>query len=67
MSIEKRHLSKLKKLRQFFLHHGHVTIPSNEEYADLYEWTQSLRQTRINLSEALLSELGQITYLYIIG
>ncbi len=41
MSIEKRHLSKLKKLRQFFLHHGHVTIPSNEEYADLYEWTHS--------------------------
>ena len=42
MTIEKRHLSKFNDLRQFFFHHGHVNIPTDKEYADLYEWTQTL-------------------------
>lgn len=62
MTIEKRHIEKFNELRQFFLQHGHCYVPSNKEYADLFEWTQRIRQSRLRLDEALKGELDNMRF-----
>ena len=62
LAIEKRHLSKFTELRQFFLFHGHCYVPLNKEYNALYEWTQTVRQSRLSLSKELVAELESMGF-----
>jgi hypothetical protein len=62
MKIEKRHREKLKELKQFFVFYGHCFVPKNESFIDLYEWTERLRQSRHQLSDALTKELESLGF-----
>ncbi len=62
MAIEKRHIGKLNELRQFFLQNGHCYVPSTKEYADLSEWVQNIKLSRLRLSKELTAELDSMGF-----
>ena len=62
MAIEKRHIGKLKELKQFLLQNGHCYIPNSKDYQDLYGWTIIIKQSRPRLSKELVVELEALNF-----
>ncbi|MEM6317721.1 MAG: helicase associated domain-containing protein [Bacteroidota bacterium] len=62
MPIEKRHLANYQLLLQFFLEAGHANVPNDHE---LFEWTQTLRQSRLKLSKVLTDGLDSMAFNWI--
>ena len=62
MAIEKFHQEKLAALQQFYLKNGHCYVYISEEYSDLYDWIQRIKQNRYRLSEDLIAALEAMNF-----